>query len=125
MIFIFLSGTLVILVFTINHCFPGSKFKLEPPSGDELPSKGFDPGMDTYQPPSNSGDVNVDPSSDRLQLLTPFQKWDGNDLEDCVVLIKVREADRMTTVYRSTFHHYLSFAIRSKVFRSAREMHFQ
>ena len=81
--------------------------------------------MDTYQPPSNSGDVNVDPSSDRLQLLTPFQKWDGNDLEDCVVLIKVREADRMTTVYRSTFHHYLSFAIRSKVFRSAREMHFQ
>ena len=27
----------------------GSKFKLQPPSGDGLPSKGFDPGLDTYQ----------------------------------------------------------------------------
>jgi len=68
----------------------GSKFKLEPPTGDELPSKGFDPGMDTYQPPSNSGDVHVSPSSDRLQLLEPFNAWDGNDLEDMKVLIKAK-----------------------------------
>ena len=27
----------------------GSKFKLQPPSGDQLPTKGFDPGVDTYQ----------------------------------------------------------------------------
>ena len=67
----------------------GSKFKLDPPNGDELPSKGFDPGVDTYQAPSNSGEVNVDPNSDRLQLLTPFKPWDGNDLEDMTVLIKV------------------------------------
>lgn len=70
----------------------GEKFKLVPPSGDELPSKGFDPGQDTYQAPPNDGTaltVNVDPKSLRLQLLTPFEKWDGKDLTDMVVLIKV------------------------------------
>lgn len=29
----------------------GKKFKLDSPFGDELPSKGFDPGMDTYDAP--------------------------------------------------------------------------
>lgn len=29
----------------------GKKFKLDSPYGDELPSKGFDPGMDTYDAP--------------------------------------------------------------------------
>lgn len=33
----------------------GKKFKLDSPYGDELPQKGFDPGMDTYEaPPSVS-----------------------------------------------------------------------
>jgi len=71
----------------------GSKFKLESPYGDELPSQGFDPGEDTYQRPPVSGgqlSVKVDAKSDRLQLLTPFDKWDGNDIEDMTVLIKVR-----------------------------------
>ena len=27
----------------------GAKFKLNLPSGDELPVRGFDPGQDTYQ----------------------------------------------------------------------------
>jgi aconitate hydratase len=70
----------------------GSKFKLESPYGDELPSQGFDPGKDTYQHPPAIGssiDVVVDPKSKRLQLLTPFDKWDGKDLEDMMVLIKV------------------------------------
>ena len=29
----------------------GKEFKLKAPFGDELPSKGFDPGMDTYDAP--------------------------------------------------------------------------
>lgn len=29
----------------------GKKFKLDSPYGDELPSRGFDPGMDTYDAP--------------------------------------------------------------------------
>lgn len=71
----------------------GKKFKLSSPFGDELPSKGFDPGQDTYEHPQADGssvNVNVDPKSNRLQLLEPFDKWDGKDLEDLVVLIKVK-----------------------------------
>lgn len=71
----------------------GEKFKLEPPSGDELPSRGFDPGQDTYQPPVEDGsqvEIIVDPKSDRLQLLKPFDKWTGKDLNDLLVLIKVK-----------------------------------
>ncbi|EYB89912.1 hypothetical protein Y032_0226g2772 [Ancylostoma ceylanicum] len=68
----------------------GSKFVLKPPVGEALPKKGYDRGEDTYQPSSMSGEVQVDPSSQRLQLLQPFNKWDGKDLEDMVILIKVK-----------------------------------
>lgn len=77
---------------TVIKFSAGSKFKLETPYGDELPAKGFDPGQDTYQAPPADGSgvsVNVDPNSTRLQLLTPFQKWDGKDIENMPVLIKV------------------------------------
>merc|ERR1712214_81578 len=52
----------------------GSEFSLESPFGDELPQRGFDPGEDTYQPPPADGssvNVDVSPTSDRLQLLNP------------------------------------------------------
>jgi len=71
----------------------GNKFKLQPPTGDELPSRGFDAGENTYQAPSaNSGDVKVkvDPQSQRLQLLEPFKPWDGQDINNAQVLIKVQ-----------------------------------
>jgi len=62
------------------------------PYGDELPARGFDPGEDTYQAPPEDGTgvkVDVDPKSSRLQLLEPFNKWDGGDLKDLRILIKV------------------------------------
>jgi aconitate hydratase len=71
----------------------GSKFKLKPPTGDNLPSKGFDPGVDTYQEPPKDGTslkVDVDPKSARLQLLEPFKPWDGKDLIDLQILIKIK-----------------------------------
>lgn len=71
----------------------GKKFKLNPPSGDTLPTKGFDAGVDTYAAPPSDGSaltVDVDPKSNRLQLLEPFQKWDGNDYVDMPILIKVK-----------------------------------
>ncbi|GLD47282.1 aconitate hydratase, mitochondrial-like protein, partial [Lates japonicus] len=88
----------------------GEKFKLEPPSGDELPSRDFDPGQDTYQhPPAESSSVNVDvnPSSNRLQLLEPFDKWHGKDLEDMRVLIKVK--GKCTTDHISAAGPWLKF----------------
>ncbi|XP_067007325.1 aconitate hydratase, mitochondrial [Anabrus simplex] len=71
----------------------GKEFMLDNPYGDELPSKGFDPGMDTYQAPPPDGSsvaVDVDPKSQRLQLLEPFDAWDGKDLTDMTILIKVK-----------------------------------
>uniref|UniRef100_A0A069DWY8 Aconitate hydratase, mitochondrial n=1 Tax=Panstrongylus megistus TaxID=65343 RepID=A0A069DWY8_9HEMI len=71
----------------------GKEFKLSDPFGDELPSRGFDPGVDTYQAPPPEGskiNVQVDSKSNRLQLLSPFDKWDGKDLEDMLILIKVK-----------------------------------
>jgi aconitate hydratase len=71
----------------------GSKFKFSAPSGDTLPSRGFDAGVDTYQGPPADGSnvsVDVDPKSNRLQLLSPFEKFDGKDLIDMPVLIKIK-----------------------------------
>ena len=71
----------------------GSKFKLQPPTGDNLPSRGFDPGVDTYQEPPKDGTslkVDVDPKSARLQLLEPFKPWDGKDFIDLPILIKIK-----------------------------------
>jgi aconitate hydratase len=71
----------------------GKEFMLEPPTGDELPTKGFDPGMDTFQaPPADGSDVEVsiDPKSQRLQRLGGFAAWDGGDIEGAKVLIKAK-----------------------------------
>ncbi|MCA9750700.1 MAG: aconitate hydratase [Gemmatimonadetes bacterium] len=71
----------------------GKEFKLEPPTGDELPAKGFVPDEKGFLPPSGNGadvTVNVAPDSERLQLLTPFAKWDGKDFEKLPLLLKAK-----------------------------------
>ncbi|KAG6018082.1 hypothetical protein E4U54_004621 [Claviceps lovelessii] len=71
----------------------GKEFKLKPPTGDGLPVRGFDPGNDTYQAPPKQRDsvtVQVAPTSDRLQILEPFQPWDGKDAKDVPILIKAK-----------------------------------
>ncbi|CAO3675833.1 unnamed protein product [Rhizopus stolonifer] len=71
----------------------GKPFKLSPPNGNELPPKGYDAGENTYQaPPADGASVNVivDPKSNRLQLLEPFEKWNGKDIEQVPILIKVK-----------------------------------
>jgi aconitate hydratase len=88
----------------------GQEFMLDAPYGDELPSQGFDPGEDTYQHPPSDGSnvaVDVDPKSDRLQLLTPFNKWHGGDLKDMRVLIKVK--GKCTTDHISAAGPWLKF----------------
>ncbi|XP_066585008.1 aconitate hydratase, mitochondrial-like [Prorops nasuta] len=71
----------------------GKEFALDDPFADELPARGFDAGEETYDSPPKDGSsvkVDVDPKSQRLQLLAPFDKWDGKDLTDLTVLIKVK-----------------------------------
>ncbi|KAJ5976254.1 hypothetical protein N7481_009961 [Penicillium waksmanii] len=62
----------------------GNEFMLKEPTGEGLPSRGYDPGMDTYQ----SIDVVVSPNSDRLQILAGFPAWDKKDAEGIPILIK-------------------------------------
>ncbi len=67
--------------------------RLEAPTGEELPAKGFDPGEDAFvAPPTGAGDIEiaVDPNSDRLQLLEPFPAWDGNDYLELPILMKAK-----------------------------------
>ena len=69
----------------------GEKVKLDAPSGEELPPRGFDEGSAGFIAPAEDGskvEVKVDPKSDRLQLLTSFTPWDGKDLVDLPVLLK-------------------------------------
>ncbi|MEM6345768.1 MAG: aconitate hydratase [Bacteroidota bacterium] len=69
----------------------GQAVKLEPPTGEELPSKGFDVEDPGFIPPVEDGsdiEITVDPNSERLELLTPFKAWDGEDIKGLRLLIK-------------------------------------
>ncbi|KAL5106747.1 Aconitate hydratase mitochondrial [Taenia crassiceps] len=88
----------------------GTKFKLKPPEGDTLPSNGFQRVDPHFQcPPADSSHVQVtiSPTSDRLQALSPFARWDGNDLIDMPILIKVR--GKCTTDHISAAGPWLKF----------------
>ena len=88
----------------------GEKVKLNPPTGEELPPKGFDEGSSGFIPPAKDGssvEVKVDPKSERLQLLQPFKKWDGKDLVDLPVLLKAK--GKCTTDHISMAGPWLRF----------------
>ncbi|MCG9880145.1 MAG: aconitase family protein, partial [Bacteroidia bacterium] len=71
----------------------GEQVKLDPPSGDELPTKGFAVEDAGYIEPAADGsqvNVAVSPTSDRLQLLDPFAAWEGSDLNGLKLLIKAK-----------------------------------
>jgi len=72
----------------------GKRFKLAPPApAPEIPADGFVISYEGYQaPPAEGGSVEVAvaPDSDRLQILEPFEKWDGNDFEKLPLLLKAR-----------------------------------
>lgn len=53
------------------------------------PLKVFLEGSFVSYPDFDVVQVDVSPSSNRLQLLEPFDKWHGKDLEGMRVLIKV------------------------------------
>ena len=71
----------------------GDEVALSVPLGIELPPQGFDPGQNTFvAPPAQGSDIEVKvaPTSDRLQLLEPFEAWDGNDYEALPILVKAK-----------------------------------
>jgi aconitate hydratase len=88
----------------------GKEFKFTPPTGDELPSRGFDKGENTFQAPPEDGSgvsVAVDPASQRLQLLEAFDAWNGADVEGAKVLIKAK--GKCTTDHISMAGPWLKF----------------
>jgi aconitate hydratase len=71
----------------------GEEVYLSEPIGQELPKNGFDVEDNGYQAPAVEGsniEVVVNPDSERLQLLTPFEAWNGENIENARLLIKAQ-----------------------------------
>lgn len=88
----------------------GEQVKLDAPSGDELPVKGFAVEDAGYQAPAENGSsvtVAVSPTSNRLQLLDPFAAWEGTDLKGLKLLIKAK--GKCTTDHISMAGPWLKF----------------
>jgi aconitate hydratase len=88
----------------------GESVKLDAPTGDELPKNGFDVKDAGFQAPLADGSgvtVSVEPTSTRLQLLAPFEKWDGTNYSDMFLLIKAK--GKCTTDHISMAGPWLKF----------------
>jgi len=88
----------------------GEKVKLCEPTGDELPENKFEVEDAGYLAPADDGsniEVVVDPESERLQILTPFEPWGGKDLNGLNLLIKAK--GKCTTDHISMAGPWLRF----------------
>lgn len=91
----------------------GKAFRFNPPTGDDLPYQGFEAGRATYEPPSPtptpdpSVQITIDPKSNRLQALDAFEPWNGEELKDIRVLVKVK--GKCTTDHISAAGPWLKF----------------
>ena len=88
----------------------GEQVKLDPPSGVELPEKGFDVEDAGFIPPAENGqniEVVVNPDSDRLQLLEPFTPLNQEELKNMRLLIKTK--GKCTTDHISMAGPWLKF----------------
>ncbi|MHB2150175.1 aconitate hydratase [Calditrichota bacterium LG25] len=88
----------------------GEEVKLEEPRGMLYPPKGFEVKDRGFEPPVEDGsqiEIKVDPKSERLQLLKPFEPWDGKNITGMRVLIKAR--GKCTTDHISPAGPWLRF----------------
>jgi aconitate hydratase len=88
----------------------GKDVKLKEPMGIEMPPLGFDVEDAGYHAPAADGsnvEVVVNEESERLQLLSPFSAWDGENLNDLVLLIKAQ--GKCTTDHISMAGPWLRF----------------
>ena len=88
----------------------GKELKLCLPEGPELPKAGFVRGDAGFIEPAKDGssvNVSVAPSSERLQILHPFSKWDGKDFTSHLLLLKTK--GKTTTDHISPAGKWLRF----------------
>ncbi|MDA9015930.1 aconitate hydratase, partial [Flavobacteriaceae bacterium] len=88
----------------------GEEVRLDPPQGVELPAQGFDVEDNGYLAPeedSSQVEVVVKSDSERLQILTPFKPWDGQNLRGAKLLIKAH--GKCTTDHISMAGPWLRF----------------
>jgi aconitate hydratase len=88
----------------------GQKVVLDPPTGQELPDKGFAVEDAGFQAPAADGsavNIVVAPDSGRLQLLSAFDPWNGKNLNGARLLIKA--AGKCTTDHISMAGPWLRF----------------
>ena len=88
----------------------GATFRLDPPKvAPEVPEEAFDRGATNYVAPPEDGtdvEVAVDPNSDRIQIMEPWEPWDGKDIDHAPVLLKV--SGKCTTDHISPAGPWLS-----------------
>ena len=88
----------------------GEEVRLDPPTGMELPKLGFAVEDNGYLAPEEDGShvvVQVSDTSERLQILTPFEPWDGKNIEGAKLLIKAK--GKCTTDHISMAGPWLRF----------------
>ena len=86
----------------------GNEFRFEPPQGDVFPSNGYATKDNGYMAPTMSGEVVVNPTSERLAMLDPFPKQDPvADYKNMKVLFKAQ--GKCTTDHISQAGPWLKF----------------
>src|SRR5690554_2690270 len=88
----------------------GQEIKLDEPRGIELPPEGFDVDDNGYLAPHEDGsavEVKVNPESERLQLLEPFEPIRDEELQGVKLLIKA--AGKCTTDHISMAGPWLRY----------------
>ena len=91
----------------------GSTFTLNeivPDAVDEVPTQGFEKDEHGYQGPTPEGkntEVVVKPDSERLQILEPFDSWNGQDYQELPLLVKAQ--GKCTTDHISPAGPWLKF----------------
>ncbi|MBW2284838.1 MAG: aconitate hydratase [Deltaproteobacteria bacterium] len=71
----------------------GDLFRLDPPPPPALPAAGLAHAGDACVPAGDGGqsvEIRISPNSERLERLSPFAPWDGNDFLDLPILVKTR-----------------------------------
>ena len=87
----------------------GEEVKLSPPYADELPSDGFSNTLEGFVQPNQDIDVEVviNPESERLQVLTPFEKFNSKNYIEMTVFMKA--VGKCTTDHISPAGKWLRF----------------